>query len=159
MEDYEVMVPFQSLQALGCHVDAVCPKKQQGDTCPTAVHDFEGDQTYSEKPGHDFTLTATFDGIDASSYDGLVIPGGRAPEYLALDESVLSVVKSFMEAGKPVASICHGQQILSAAGVLKVLPIIFMKWLPFALLINNTLKITSSVTRGFPICNLATIHK
>ncbi|KMT13316.1 hypothetical protein BVRB_4g084590 [Beta vulgaris subsp. vulgaris] len=119
MEDYEVMVPFQSLQALGCHVDAVCPKKQQGDTCPTAVHDFEGDQTYSEKPGHDFTLTATFDGIDASSYDGLVIPGGRAPEYLALDESVLSVVKSFMEAGKPVASICHGQQILSAAGVLK----------------------------------------
>ena len=120
MEDYEVMVPFQTLQALGCHVDAVCPKKQKGDTCATAVHDFEGDQTYSEKPGHDFTLTAGFDGIDASSYDGLVIPGGRAPEYLALDENVLSIVKGFMQAGKPVASICHGQQILSAAGVLKV---------------------------------------
>ncbi|KAL9247962.1 hypothetical protein vseg_021331 [Gypsophila vaccaria] len=119
MEDYEVMVPFQSLQALGCHVDAVCPKKKQGETCPTAIHDFEGDQTYSEKPGHDFTLTATFDSIDASSYDGLVIPGGRAPEYLALDENVISLVKSFMEARKPVASICHGQQILSAAGVLK----------------------------------------
>jgi D-lactate dehydratase len=81
MEDYEVTVPFQSLQALGCHVDAVCPKKKAGDTCPTAVHDFEGDQTYSEKPGHDFTLTANFEGLDTSSYDALVIPGGRAPEF------------------------------------------------------------------------------
>ncbi|XP_042520885.1 protein DJ-1 homolog D [Macadamia integrifolia] len=119
MEDYEVMVPFQSLQALGCHVDAVCPKKGAGDKCPTAIHDFEGDQTYSEKPGHDFTLTASFEGLDVTSYDALVIPGGRAPEYLALDEKVLALVKYFMEAGKPVASICHGQQILSAAGVLK----------------------------------------
>lgn len=119
MEDYEVMVPFQSLQALECHVDAVCPKKSAGDKCPTAVHDFEGDQTYSEKPGHDFTLTANFEGLNASNYDALVIPGGRAPEYLALDESVLQLVKEFMESGKPVASICHGQQILSAAGLLK----------------------------------------
>ncbi|KAL3735727.1 hypothetical protein ACJRO7_024797 [Eucalyptus globulus] len=119
MEDYEVTVPFQSLQALGCHVDAVCPKKKSGDTCPTAIHDFEGDQTYSEKPGHDFTLTADFEGLDASSYDALVIPGGRAPEYLALDGKVIALVKDFMEAKKPVASICHGQQILSAAGVLK----------------------------------------
>ncbi|KAI3982961.1 hypothetical protein MKX01_010444 [Papaver californicum] len=108
MEDYEVMVPFQSLQALGCHVDAVCPKKKSGDICPTAIHDFEGDQTYSEKPG-----------LNYSSYDALVIPGGRAPEYLALDEKVLVLVKHFMEAEKPVASICHGQQILSAADVLK----------------------------------------
>ncbi|XP_059452584.1 protein DJ-1 homolog D-like isoform X1 [Corylus avellana] len=119
MEDYEVAVPFQSLQALGCHVDAVCPKKKAGDTCPTAVHDFEGDQTYSEKPGHDFTLTANFEGLDTSSYDALVIPGGRAPEYLALDKSVIAIVKEFMETKKPVASICHGQQILSAADVLK----------------------------------------
>ncbi|XP_058090440.1 protein DJ-1 homolog D [Magnolia sinica] len=119
MEDYEVMVPFQSLQALECTVDAVCPKKGAGETCPTAIHDFEGDQTYSEKPGHNFTLTASFEGLDVSGYDGLVIPGGRAPEYLALDEKVLAVVKEFMEAGKPVASICHGQQILSAAGLLK----------------------------------------
>lgn len=119
MEDYEVMVPFQSLQALGCHVDAVCPKKNAGDKCPTAIHDFEGDQTYSEKPGHDFTLTNNFQSVDASSYDALVIPGGRAPEYLALDESVIKMVKHFMESGKPVASICHGQQILAAAGVLK----------------------------------------
>lgn len=120
MEDYEVVVPFQSLQALDCHVDAVCPKKGAADICATAVHDFEGDQTYSEKPGHDFTLTANFEGLDASRYDALVIPGGRAPEYLALDETVIKLVKEFMEAGKPVASICHGQQILSAAGVLKV---------------------------------------
>ncbi|KAI3462245.1 hypothetical protein Pfo_018908 [Paulownia fortunei] len=119
MEDYEVMVPFQSLQALECHVDAICPGKRAGDACPTAVHDFEGDQTYSEKPGHNFTLTADFEGLDASSYDGLVIPGGRAPEYLALNDKVIQLVKEFMESGKPVASICHGQQILSAAGVLK----------------------------------------
>ncbi|MBA0578520.1 hypothetical protein Gorai_020799 [Gossypium raimondii] len=119
MEDYEVTVPFQSLQALGCHVDAVCPKKKAGDLCPTAVHDFEGDQTYSEKPGHDFTLTANFEDIDASSYDALVIPGGRAPEYLALDGKVIDIAKHFMESEKPVASICHGQQILAAAGVLK----------------------------------------
>ncbi|GAV61714.1 DJ-1_PfpI domain-containing protein [Cephalotus follicularis] len=119
MEDYEVTVPFQSLQALDCYVDAVCPKKKAGDTCPTAVHDFEGDQTYSEKPGHDFTLTASFEGLDTSSYDALVIPGGRAPEYLALDETVIAIVKEFMDSKKPVASICHGQQILAAAGVLK----------------------------------------
>ncbi|KAJ4844700.1 Protein DJ-1 D [Turnera subulata] len=119
MEDYEVTVPFQSLQALGCHVDAVCPNKKAGDSCPTAVHDFEGDQTYSEKPGHNFTLTTSYGEIDASSYDALVVPGGRAPEYLALDERVLALVKHFMESKKPVASICHGQQILAAAGVLK----------------------------------------
>ncbi|GFQ07443.1 protein dj-1 homolog d [Phtheirospermum japonicum] len=119
MEDYEVMVPFQSLQTLGCHVDAVCPEKRAGDTCPPAVHDFEGDQSYSEKPGHNFTLTADFEGLDALSYDGLVIPGGRAPEYLALNDKVIQLVKEFMGSGKPVASICHGQQILSAAGVLK----------------------------------------
>ncbi|KAL8233860.1 hypothetical protein R6Q59_019960 [Mikania micrantha] len=120
MEDYEVFVPFQSLEALeGCFVDAVCPNKKVGDTCPTAVHDFEGDQTYSEKPGHNFKLTANFHDINASSYDALVIPGGRAPEYLSLDPAVIKLVQHFMDAEKPVASICHGQQILSAAGVLK----------------------------------------
>ncbi|KAG1361131.1 protein DJ-1 [Cocos nucifera] len=120
MEDYEIMVPFQSLQSLGCVVDAVCPNKGAGEKCPTAIHDFEGDQTYSEKPGHDFTLTASFEGLDASSYDALVIPGGRAPEYLALNDKVIALVKEFIAHGKPVASICHGQQILSAAGVLEV---------------------------------------
>ncbi|VVA21208.1 PREDICTED: DJ-1 [Prunus dulcis] len=119
MEDYEVIVPFQSLQALGCHVDAVCPKKKAGEICATAVHDFEGDQTYSEKPGHNFTLTADFEALDVSSYNALVIPGGRAPEYLALDEKVIALVKQIVEARKPIASICHGQQILAAAGVLQ----------------------------------------
>lgn len=120
MEDYEVMVPYQSLQALGCTVHAVCPDKQAGDKCATAIHDFEGDQTYSEKPGHDFALNASFDQLNFSEYDALVIPGGRAPEYLALNEKVIEIVRDFMEKKKPVASICHGQQILSAAGVLKV---------------------------------------
>ncbi|CAL9007502.1 unnamed protein product [Prunus brigantina] len=120
MEDYEVIVPFQSLQALGCHVDAVCPKKKAGEICATAVHDFEGDQTYSEKPGHNFTLTADFEALYVSSYDALVIPGGRAPEYLALDEKVIALVKQIVEAREPIASICHGQQILAAAGVLQV---------------------------------------
>ncbi|CAL8160225.1 unnamed protein product [Prunus armeniaca] len=104
MEDYEITVPFQSLQALGCHVDGVCPKKKVGDICTTAVHDFEGDQTYSEKQGHNFTLTTDFDTIDVSSYNALVIPGGRAPKY---NEKVIEIVKQIMEAGKPVASICH----------------------------------------------------
>ncbi|KAL6290106.1 hypothetical protein ACE6H2_007616 [Prunus campanulata] len=102
MEDYEVIVPFQSLQALGCHVDAVCPKKKAGEICATAVHDFEGDQTYSEKPGHNFTLTADFEALYVSSYDALVIPGGRAPEYLALDEIVIALVKQIVEARKPI---------------------------------------------------------
>lgn len=119
MEDYEAMVPFQTLQAYGIKVDAVCPGKKAGDKCPTAVHDFLGHQTYSELRGHNFELTATFDDIDARMYDGLVIPGGRAPEYLALNESVLRLVKKFSDSNKPIASICHGQLILAAAGVLK----------------------------------------
>lgn len=121
MEDYEVMVPLQSLQALGCQVDTVCPKKREGESCPTAVHDFEGDQTYSEKPGHDVVLNYTFEDVNFDYYNGLLIPGGRAPEYLALDGKLISLVKKFMDAGKPVASICHGQQVLAAADVLKVL--------------------------------------
>lgn len=117
-EDYETMVPFQTLLACGHNVDAVCPGKQAGDTVPTSIHDFEGDQTYTEKRGHNFTLNATFDDVDPAKYDALVIPGGRAPEYLRLDEAVLSHVRHFFETNKPVASVCHGAQILSAAGVL-----------------------------------------
>lgn len=121
MEDYEAMVPFQAMQALGYQVDAVCPDKKSGDTCATAVHDFEGAQTYSEKPGHNFALTATFSEVKVQDYDALVVPGGRAPEYLSLNEKVLDLVREFDDAKKPIASICHGQQILAAAGVLKVL--------------------------------------
>lgn len=118
VEDYEVMVPFQALQMAGHAVDAVCPDKQTGDTVRTAIHDFEGDQTYTEKPGHNFTLNATFDEIDLARYDALVLPGGRAPEYLRLHARVLEICRHFMEANKPVAAVCHGLQILSAAGVL-----------------------------------------
>ena len=119
VEDYEIMVPFQTLLTVGVQVDAVCPNKKSGDAVRTAIHDFEGDQTYSEKPGHNFTLNADFDSVDVANYDGLLIPGGRAPEYLRLNEQVLTIVRKFSEAGKPIAAICHGLQILSAAGVLK----------------------------------------
>ena len=119
VEDYEVMVPFQTLLAVGHTVDAVCPDKKAGDVVRTAIHDFEGDQTYSEKRGHNFTLNATFDAVDATGYDALVIPGGRAPEYIRLNEKVLAIVRHFSEAGKPIAAICHGAQVLAAAGVIE----------------------------------------
>jgi protease I len=117
VEDYEVMVPFQALQMVGHRVDAVCPEKKAGESVRTAVHDFEGAQTYSEKPGHNFTLNATFADVRTEEYDALVIPGGRAPEYLRLNASVLNIVRRFAQADKPIAAICHGLQILTAAGV------------------------------------------
>lgn len=119
VEDYETMVPFQALKAVGHRVDAVCPDKRAGDSVATAIHDFEGDQTYTEKPGHRFSLNASFDDVDVNDYDGLVIPGGRAPEYLRLDTRVLEIVRHFFSAGKPVAAICHGAQLLAAARVLE----------------------------------------
>jgi protease I len=119
VEDYEVMVPFQALHMVGHHVSAICPNKIAGDKVRTAVHDFEGDQTYSEKPGHNFTLNATFDEIDPRSFDALVIPGGRAPEYLRINEQVLAIVRYFAANNKPIAATCHGAQLLAAAGVLK----------------------------------------
>lgn len=118
-EDYETMVPFQALQMVGHRVDAVCPGKSAGEVCRTAIHDFEGDQTYSEKPGHNFTLNASFADVDAADYDALVIPGGRAPEYLRLNEQVLDLVRHFAGADKPIAAVCHGAQILAAAGVVR----------------------------------------
>ncbi len=118
VEDYEVMVPFQTLLTVGHQVHAVCPGKKAGDKVRTAIHDFEGDQTYSEKPGHNFALNATFDEIRAEDYDALVIPGGRAPEYIRLNERVLEMVRHFAQANKPIAAICHGPQVLAAAGVL-----------------------------------------
>jgi protease I len=119
VEDYEVMVPFQALQMVGHAVHAVCPGKKAGEKVRTAIHDFEGDQTYSEKPGHNFTVNAGFDEVKPEAYDALVIPGGRAPEYLRLNPAVLKTVRHFFEANKPVAAICHGAQILAAAGVLE----------------------------------------
>ena len=118
VEDYEVMVPFQALRAVGHVVDAVCPGKSAGQSVRTAVHDFEGDQTYSEKPGHNFTLNAAFDAVSEKDYDALVVPGGRAPEYLRLNPRVLEIVRHFAESRKPIAAICHGAQILAAAKVI-----------------------------------------
>jgi protease I len=118
-EDYEIMVPFQALQMVGHQVHAVCPGKKSGDAIKTAIHDFEGDQTYTEKPGHNFALNATFDEIDPSDYDALVVSGGRAPEYLRREDGVLDMVRHFFEEDKPVAAVCHGLQILSAADVIQ----------------------------------------
>jgi len=119
VEDYEIMVPFQMLLMVGHQVHAVCPGKKAGDQVATAVHDFDGEQTYSEKRGHNFTLNANFDEIDAADYDALVVPGGRAPEYLRLDEQVLAVVRHFAEAGKPIAAVCHAAQLLAPTGALQ----------------------------------------
>ena len=118
VEDYEAMVPFQALMMVGHVVHAICPGKKSGDWVQTAIHDFEGHQTYSEKLGHRFTLNATFSEVKPENYDALVIPGGRAPEYLRLNEDVLKLVRHFAQGGKPIAAICHGPQLLAAAGVL-----------------------------------------
>lgn len=118
-EDYETMVPFQMLEMVGYEVHTVCPGKKKGDTVKTAIHDFEGDQTYSEKPGHNFALNYSFDDVKVSEYNGLVIAGGRAPEYLRLNKNVIEIVQYFFSKNLPVAAICHGIQILTAAGVVK----------------------------------------
>lgn len=119
VEDYEVMVPFQMLVMVGHDVRTVCPGKKAGQQVRTAVHDFEGDQTYSEKPGHNFTLNADFDAVNTADYDALVIPGGRAPEYIRLNPRVIEIVREMAAAKKPIASVCHGQQVLVTAGVVK----------------------------------------
>jgi protease I len=118
-EDYETMVPFQALQMVGHTVHAVCPGKKAGDKIKTAIHDFEGDQTYTEKPGHQFTLNAAFDEADVRNYDALMIAGGRAPEYLRLNPRVIDIVQQFAKADKPIAAICHGAQLLAAADVVR----------------------------------------
>lgn len=117
VEDYEAMVPLQILQMVGHQVDTACPDKQAGSHVVTAIHDFEGHQTYSEKRGHNFAITVDFDSVSSEDYDGLVIPGGRSPEYLQLNEQVLEIVRHFSAVGKPMAVTCHGPYLLSAAGV------------------------------------------
>ncbi|NIW35180.1 MAG: DJ-1/PfpI/YhbO family deglycase/protease [Gemmatimonadetes bacterium] len=119
VEDYEVMVPFQALQMVGHTVHAICPDKKSGDTVRTAIHDFEGDQTYTEKAGHNFSLNADFDSVKVEDYDALVISGGRAPEYIRMNDRVLEIVREFARADKPIASVCHGAQVLTAAGVVE----------------------------------------
>ncbi len=119
VEDYEMMIPFQMLIMLGYEVDAVCPDKKSGDFIRTSIHDFEGDQTYSEKRGHNFMINYDFDKVDTANYVGLYVPGGRAPEYIRLNERVIEIVQEFEKAGKPIAAICHGPQLLVAANVIK----------------------------------------
>ena len=119
VEDYEIIVPFHALQMVGHTVHVVCPGKKTGEFVPTSIHDFEGDQTYSEKRGHNFALNTTFDQVKAEDYDALMIPGGRAPEYIRMNARVLEIVRYFMKENKPVAAICHAPQVLAAAGVLK----------------------------------------
>ncbi len=119
VEDYEIIVPFHALQMVGHTVHAVCPGKKSGEYVPTSIHDFEGDQTYTEKRGHNFSLNATFDQVKPEDYDALIIPGGRAPEYIRMNARVLEIVRYFMKENRPVAAICHAAQVLAAAGVLK----------------------------------------
>ncbi|WP_426140305.1 DJ-1/PfpI family protein [Pseudomonas sp. DWP3-1-2] len=119
VEDYEVMVPFQAMLMVGHVVHAVCPGKKSGQTVRTAIHDFEGDQTYSEKPGHHFAVNFDFDQVNVQDYDALLIPGGRAPEYLRLNDTLLEWVRAFDKADKPIAAVCHGAQLLAAAGILQ----------------------------------------
>ena len=119
VEDYEVMFPFQALLMVGHTVHAVCPGKKAGEAVRTAIHDFEGDQTYSEKRGHNFALNATFENVKPEDYDALIIPGGRAPEYIRLHPRVLEIVRHFASANKPLAALCHGPQVLAAANVLE----------------------------------------
>jgi len=118
VEDYEVMVPFQMLLMVGHEVHAVCPDKKAGDVVATAVHDFTGFQTYVELRGHNFALNADFDAVNPANYDALVVPGGRAPEYIRLNPRVIEIVQAFAKADKPIAAVCHGQQVLVAAGIM-----------------------------------------
>lgn len=119
VEDYELMVPFQTLLTLGYQVDVACPGKKSGEAIKTAIHDFEGDQTYTEKPGHRFTLNIDFDKVDPVGYAALLIPGGRAPEYIRLNDRVIEIVRHFAQTGKPIAAVCHGAQLLAAADVIR----------------------------------------
>lgn len=119
VEDYEAMVPFQAMGAIGIEVDAIAPDRKQGDSVPTAVHDFTGDQTYKELRGHNFAINKSFDQVNPEEYDGLYIAGGRSAEYIRLNKRVLEIVQHFFESNKPVAAICHGIQVLTAAKVLK----------------------------------------
>ena len=119
VEDYELMVPFQALQMVGHQVKVVCPGKQSGETIKTAIHDFEGDQTYTEKVGHLFSLNADFTQLNVNQFDALLTPGGRAPEYLRLNPQVIEIVQSFVAQDKPIAAICHGAQLLAAANVIQ----------------------------------------
>lgn len=119
VEDYELMVPYQALESIGFHVDVVCPDKKEGDQIATAIHDFTDYQTYIELRGHNFAISKDFNKVRLEEYSGLYITGGRAPEYIRLYPKVLEYTRYFFEKNLPVAAICHGIQVLTAANVVK----------------------------------------
>ncbi|MFB6346441.1 MAG: DJ-1/PfpI family protein [bacterium] len=118
-EDYEVMVPYQALQMVGYPVDTVAPNKKPGDSIHTAVHYSEDADTYLEREGHPFEINSNLNTVDVADYVGLVLPGGRAPEYIRLNDRVIEIVRMFFEEDKAVAAICHAAQILVASDVLE----------------------------------------
>ena len=115
-EEYEIFVFQQAMEAVGHKVHVVCPDKKAGDILRTSLHDFEGDQTYTEKLGHNFVINKTFADAEREldGYDAVYCAGGRGPEYIRTDKRVQAIVRHFHEANKPIFTICHGVQILIA---------------------------------------------
>lgn len=113
-EEYEIFVYQQAMEAVGHTVHVVCPDKRAGDTIATSLHDFEGHQTYTEKPGHAVLINKTFAEIRGDDYHAVYCPGGRGPEYIRTDKRIQTLVRHFHETRKPIFTICHGVQILVA---------------------------------------------
>jgi protease I len=116
-ESLEVMYPYQRLREEGYDVQIAAPKKKK---LHFVVHDFEpGYDTYTEKPGYSWDADLAFADVDPADYAALVIPGGRAPEYIRNDADAKRIIQHFFEQQKPVAQLCHAPLALLAAGVLK----------------------------------------
>lgn len=116
-ESLEVMYPYQRLREEGYEVLIAAPSKKK---LHFVVHDFEpGYDTYTEKPGYGWDADLAFTDVNPSDYAALVIPGGRAPEYIRNDSACQKIVRHFFENQKPVAQLCHAGLVLAACGVLK----------------------------------------
>lgn len=116
-EDLEVMYPYQRLLEEGYEVHIAAPSKKK---LQFVVHDFvDGFDTYTEKPGHSWPADVAFADVDPSDYVAVVVPGGRAPEYIRNDADVQRILKHFAVGDKPIAHLCHGPLALAAADVLR----------------------------------------
>jgi protease I len=116
-ESLEVMYPYQRLLEEGYEVDIAAPSRKK---LQFVVHDFvDGFDTYTEKPGYTWDADLAFSDVDPADYVALVVPGGRAPEYIRNDPDAQRVIRSFFEDDRPVAQLCHAPQALAAAGVLE----------------------------------------
>ena len=114
-ESLEVMYPYQRLKEEGYEVHIAAPTKKK---LHFVVHDFEpGYDTYTEKPGYSWDADVAFAGVNPADYAALVIPGGRAPEYIRNDKDVQKIIRHFFQEEKPVAQLCHAALALAAAGV------------------------------------------